>query len=306
MISYTDAIVKTQRLAKSNNSDVLAQLKQDWNTGYHMFNAKLARYYSRKQQFTNLIALQSIYQPPIDCVRTIGMTVLVTPTQSIPLTQIRSEYDWRQITSYPQNSNWPTHFYVLGNDEIQLWPTPSQTVVNGLRFYYQPQDHDLTIDDVTSVSTGFTVSATNGSNVITASGSAFTADMATLQFQITGVTDVSWYTILSATSNTLTLQSAYVGNTASTLAWRVSQCSIIPQEYDDAPMHYALGNYFAAQGNLVRSQFHLGSKEKPGMFYQMIQDCLESYSSSSMSSLIQSEDMVYNPWLILPPASMSS
>lgn len=303
MISFQDGYTKTQRSTKDNNPDTLIQLKQDWNTGYHMFNAKLARYYARKQQFTNVIATQAIYQVPVDCVRVMGITVLVTGVYQPPLKQVNSEVEWRQITSYPLNSNWPSHFFVNGNSEVILWPTPSQNVTNGLRFYYQPQDHDLSLDDITSVTTGYTVSVTNGSNAVVASGAAFNPDMAGLFFQLQGVTDLTWYPIVSATSTTLTLQTPFVGNTSTAASWKVAQCSLIPQEYDDAPMHYALGNYFAAQGNLNRSAFHLGSKEKPGMFYQMIDDCLESYSSSSTSSLIIGDELPLNVWMVPPPAS---
>lgn len=302
MLTFQDGYIKTQRLAKDNNPDVLAQLKQDWNTGYHMFNAKLARYYSRKQQFTNIIANQSIYQVPIDCVRIMDVTVLVTGVYQPPLKQVRSEFEWRQIVSYPLNSNWPSHYFIIGNDEVALWPTPSQAVTNGLRFIYQPQDHDLSLDDVTSTSTGFTINIINGQNTVTANGAVFTPDMVGLWFQLTGVSDLTWYQIVSATTTVLTLQSAFVGTTTTMGSWRVGQCSIIPQEYDDAPMHYALGNYFAAQGDLNRSTFHLGSKEKPGMFYQMITDCLQAYSSSSTSSVISGDEIPLNLWLVPPPA----
>lgn len=303
MISYQSAYVKMQRLSKSNNPDDLIQLKQDWNTGYHMFNAKLARYFARKQQFTDLVAAQSIYQVPIDCVRVIGITVTVTSTYKQPLIQVRDEREWRQITSYPQASNYITHFYVLGNSEVQFWPTPSQSVDSGIRFYYQPQDHDLSLDDVTSVTTSATATVTNGSATVLASASVLNPDMASLSFQVNGVTDLTWYPIVSATTTTLLLQTPFVGNTSPTVAWTIGQPSILPQEYDDAPMHYALGNYFMAQGNLQRSAFHLGTVDKPGMFYQMIDDCKESYASSSMSSVIAGDELSLNPWLFVPPAS---
>lgn len=304
MITFQSAYTKAQRLAKDNNSDTLTQLKQDINTGYHLFNAKLARYYTRKQQFTNLIAGQQIYQTPIDCVRVLGMTTLVTSTYEPPIKEVRSEYDWRKITSVKNyKTNWPSWYFMIGNDELSLWPIPSQNVTNGLRFYYQPQDHDLSLDDVTSATTTFTVTVTNGSPTVTASGSAFTSDMAGLSFQVTGQADLSWYEIVSATATVLTLKSAYVGVSGSGKTWTVGQTMIIPQEYQDAPMHYALGNFFSAQGNESRSQYHLGSDKVPGMFYQMVDDCLQEYSSSNESSVITEEDYYLNPWLLTPPAA---
>lgn len=297
--TWTQMKVKAQRLARSNNADVLTQLSEDMNTGYHMFNAKLARYFTRKQQFTNLVATQQLYQTPIDCVRVMGMTVVVSTNYQPTVKEIRSEYEWRQITSYPMGSNWPTYYYMIGNDQLALWPIPSQTVTNGLRFYYQPDDHDLSVDDVTSTTSSQTVTVTNGLTTITATGTPFNADMVGLWFQVTGVTDLSWYEIVAATTSTLTLKSAYVGLSGASKAWRVGQLSIIPQQYGDAPGHYALSNYFSAQGNEVRASQHLK------IFNDMMQDCLEEYSSSNMSAIITEEDMVgdLNLWSLPPNAA---
>lgn len=300
MITWTDQKLKAQRLARDSTSGTLEQLEQDMNTGYHLFNAKLARYYTRKQQFTNLIASQGIYQVPVDSVRVTGMTVLVSQTYQPTVKEIRSEYQWRQITSYPYNSNWPAYYFMIGSDELALWPTPSQNVTNGLRYYYQPIDNDLTVDDITSTSTSATVIVANGLTTVTASSSVFSADLASLWFQVTGVTNTTAYEIVSATATTLTLKSAYVGTSGSGLAWRIGQQSIIPNQYVDAPMHYALGNYFSSKGNENRSQFHLGTEQSPGMFYKLQQDCEQEYSSSISSNVINDDDTYINPWTVPP------
>lgn len=305
MITFEQSYTKTQRLAKTNNADVLTQLKQDINTGYHMFNAKLTRYYSRKQQFTDLVEGQQIYQTPIDCSKVLGMTVQVTSSYQPPVKQVRSEYDWRQIISWQTESNWPAWYFMIGNDELALWPIPSQDVTNGLRFYYQPIDHDLSLDDITSTdnSSGNTVTVTvaNGSTLVTATSAIFTTQMIGLSFQVNGVTDLTWYEIVDVpTTSTLTLKSAYVGVSGAGQSWTIGQTMIIPQEYQDAPMHYALGNFWSAQGNEQRSQYHLGTKEKPGIFYDMMQDCIENYSSSSESNVIDESDLYINPWFVPP------
>lgn len=299
MLTWQENWQKTQRLAKTNNADDLIQIKQDLNTGYHLFNAKLSRYFTRKQQFTDIIDGQGIYQTPIDSVRILGMTVSVSNTYQIPVKEIRSEFEWRQITSYPYDSNWPAYYFVIGNDEVALWPTPSQDVANGLRYYYQPQDHDLSVDDVTSTSTSTTVKVVNGSTTVTANGSAFDTDMASLWFQVTGQTDNTWYEIISATTNTLTLKSAYVSTSGSDLSWRVGQAWIIPQEYTDAPLHYALTNFFSAQGNETRAEYHRKT------FENMMDQCLEDYSSSTEGNVITSDETFISAWMLtpIPPAS---
>lgn len=295
-ISWTNLQTKFQRLARSSNSDVLTQGKEDMNTGYHLFNAKLARYFTRKQQFADLVASQQIYQVPVDCVRVMGVTVLVSSTYQPTVKEIRSEYEWRQITSYTMGSNWPTYYFMIGSDEIAFWPIPSQSVTAGLRFYYQPQDHDLSVEDITSTSTSTTVTVANGSATVTATGTPFTTQMVGLSFQVTGVTDLTWYEITGATSSTLTLKSAYVGLSGAGSAWRIGQLSIIPQEYSDAIVDYALSKFFSAQGNENRAVEHLS------LFNKAMADCKAEYSSSNVSSVITDDSMYINPWLVAPPA----
>lgn len=290
-----------QRTAKDNNADVLVQLKQDWNTGYHMFNQRLARYYARKQQFTNVYVGQGLYQTPIDSIRVEGMTFLVTSTYEIPLKEIRSEYEWRQIVSVKGfKTNWPSWYFVLGKDQVAIWPLPSQNTVNGIRFYYQPQDHDLSIDDTTSTTASATVTVVNGQNTITADNSVtpFTTDMADLGFQVTGQVDLSFYDILSATTNTITLKSAYTGVSGSGKPWRIGQLPIIPQEYQQAPLHWAMWNYFESNSNENRAQWH------KSQYDNLVMQCQEDYSSSTESSVISDDtDVAQNLWLATPPSS---
>ncbi len=299
-VTWTDQKLKAQRLARDSEPSTLTQLAQDMNTGYHLFNAKVSRYFTRKQQFTNLVSGQQIYQTPVDSIRVMGMTVLVSETYQPTVKEIRSEYQWRQITSYPYNSNWPAYYFMIGSNELSLWPIPSQDVENGLRFYYQPQDYDLSIEDLTSTSLSATATVTNGSATVTLSGSVLTSSMANLWFQVTGETDNTFYEIVSSTSSTLTLKSAYVSSSGAAKAFRIGQLSILPQEYSDAPMHYALGNYFMAKGNTERSQFHLGTVDRPGAFYQMLKDCEQEYSSSNTSNVISDDDTYINPWMVPP------
>jgi hypothetical protein len=287
---------KAQRLSRDTTPGTLEQLKEDMNTGYKMFNAKLSRYFSRKQQFTNIIDGQGIYQTPVDCVRVIGMTASVgdsTNAYKLPLKEIRSEYEWRNITSYPYSSNWPVYYFMLGNDELQLWPTPSQNVTNGLRFYYQQQDYDLSVDDTTSSSV--TVSVTNGSPTVTASASIFNPQMANLWFQLQGVTNLQWYEIVDVpTDTTLTLKSAFVGNSGSGLGWKVGQLSILPEEYQDAPINYALYLFFSGKGNEARANQHLA------LFEKAVTDAVAAYSSSTEGNVISDDSNYVNSWYITP------
>jgi hypothetical protein len=307
MITWTDLETKFTRLSRDNSAGTLAQGKQDMNTGYHLFNAKFGRYYSRKQQFTDVVEGQSIYQTPVDSIRIIGMTVKTatgTNSYSPPIKEIRSEYEWRLIKTTPNYaSSWITYYYVLGNDEIEVWPVPSQDITNGIRYYYQPQDHDLSVEDTvsSSLSPTQTCIVTNDSATVTSTGSTFTSQMIGLNFQLTGVTDLTNYEIVAVpNSSTLTLKSAFVGASGSGFNFRIGQLSILPQEYADVPVHYALGLFFSGKGNEARAQYHLGTQDKPGMFYSMINDATQAYSSSTEGNIISDSENFISPWVLTP------
>jgi hypothetical protein len=300
MLTWTDLQNKAVRLSRDTTAGTLTQLQQDMNTGYHIFNAKLSRYFSRKQQFTDLVAGQQIYQTPVDCVRVIGMTAQTSTGSSYqpPIKEVRSEFEWRQINA-PTNysSSWISYYFMIGNDELALWPIPSADVTNGLRFYYQVQDHDLSVDDIvsSSLSPAQTVTMTNGSTLVTSTGSTFTSELVGLQFQVTGVTDLTWYEIVAVpTSSTLTLKSAFVGNSGSGLNFRIGQLPIIPGEYHDALVNYALYLFFSGKGNENRATQHLN------LYNAAVEDAVQEYSSSTEGNVIFSDGSEINAWFLTP------
>lgn len=296
MLTWTESQAKAQVVSGDRTATTLAQFQQDMNAGYHKFNAALGRYFLRKQQFTDLVADQQIYQTPIDCIKVMGMTVMVSDNFQPTVKEIRSEYQWRQIVSWNTTSNWPAYYYMIGNDELSLWPAPSQSVTNGLRFYYQQRDHDMSIEDITTANTSnTTVTMVNESTLVTATSGIFTANMIGLQFQLTGVNDLSWYEIVDVpTALTLTLKSAYVGASASAQSFRIGQTFIFPDEYDDAPMDYALARFFESRNNAVRASYH------QGRYQRAVDDAVQEYASSNVGNVIFEDDNFLNAWLIPP------
>lgn len=310
MLTWTESSAKAQTIAGDFTATTLVQLKQDMNIGYQRFNAALGRYFSRKQQFTDIVDGQSIYQTPIDCVRIIGLTAKTATGSSYqpPVKEIRSEFEWRQIKA-PTNysSSWITYYYMLGNDEFEVWPTPSADVTNGFRFYYQQQDHDLSIEDITSTSTSATMTVTNGSTLVTATSAIFTPNIRSLWFQLTGVNDLTWYEIVDVpTASTLTLKSAFVGMSGSAQAWRIGQSFIFPPEYSDVPIDYALGRFFEMKNNPQRAKFYYNEEKPLGKYNSAVEDAIEKYSSSTEGNVIFDDSVSMNPWFLtpLPPAGI--
>lgn len=299
MLSWTDLQNKAVRLSRDTTAGTLTQLQQDMNQGYQLFNSKLSRYFSRKQQFTDVIEGQAIYQTPVDSIRIIGMTVQTgsgSSSYSPPIKEIRSEYEWRLIKTTPNYaSSWITYYYVLGNDEIEVWPIPSSDIPNGIRFYYQVQDHFLSVDDFISGNNAQTCTVTNQGTLVTSTGTSFTTQMIGLWFQLTGVTDLTWYEIVDVpTTSTLTLKSAFVGISGGSQAFRIGQMPIIPQEYHDAIVDYALYRFFSGKGNEVRADGHLT------LFNNSVEDAVQEYSSSTEGNVITDSDNFISPWVLTP------
>lgn len=289
--SFQDAYTKFQTLSGSINATDLVQGKQDINIGYKRFNAAIARYFTRKQQFTDIVAGQQLYQTPIDAIRVNTVTTKLSNGYQYPLEQIRSEDDWRWFNIYQYSSSYIQYYFVIGNNQIGLYPTPSYNLSGGLRLIYQPQDVDLTQDDYTVG----TVAIANDGVSVTGTGTAWTVNMIGRSFQLTDGSDGNWYTITAVSSSTtLTIQTPSVAPTDSGATYRIGQVFIFPGEYDDVPVDYALARYFESRNNPQRAEYHNNK------FMAQVNDAVEKYASSSTSNVITEETQAQNLWL-LPP-----
>lgn len=292
-ITFQESYQKFQTLSGSTNATNLLQAKQDINIGYSRFNAAIARYFTRKQAFTDLIANQRYYQTPIDAIRVSSVSVTVSQGYQYPLEQVISEDEWRKLLIMPSyTSNFISHYFVYGNDQIGLYPMPSTTISSGLRYVYQPSDVFLTKDDYT---TG-TISVSNGGVTVTGVGTSWTqAAMGTMEFQVTDGSDGNWYEILAVNSSTsITLKTPYAGPSVDETTYRLGQLFIFPTEYDDTPVDYALSRFFESRNNPSRAQYHLNK------YQASVDDAVDKYATSSLSNVITGEDEGLNLWLIPP------
>lgn len=291
-ISFQDVHQKAQFITGDTTSATLTQLKQDINTGYQRFNADMSRYFSRKQKFANVVAGQKFYQTPVDSVSVEEVSVLSSASgPEYPLVQVRSEDDWRRLNIFPYNSNIISHYYVYGNDQIGLFPTPSASITNAIRYVYSPQDVNLTQDDYL---TG-TATVSNTGTAVTGSGTTWTTSMIGRQFQITDGSDGNWYEITAVGSaTTLTIKTPYNGPSVTNVVYRISQCFILPGEYDDVPVDWALTRFYEFRNNPGRAAYHAAR------YKDAVDDALRKYASSSTSQVITDDDNINigpaNPW----------
>ena len=292
MLSFNDAENKFQAISGSVNTSDLAQAQQDINIGYKRFNAAIARYFTRKQQFSDLVANQQYYQVPIDAIRVGNITVKLSNGYQYPLEQIRDEMDWRKLNIYNYTSNYIWYYFVYGNDQIGLYPIPAATIAQGLRYVYQPQDVDLTKADYT---TG-TVTIANGSATVTGTGTAWTQPAhGNMQLQVTDGSDGEFYEIIAVNSTTsLTLKTHYVGPSVTTTTYRLGQMFIFPGEYDDVPVDYALSRFYESHNNPQRATYHMNK------FKEQVNDAVEKYASSSLSNVISGDSPALNLWYAPP------
>lgn len=292
-ITFQESYTKFQTISGSTNSTDLTQAKQDINIGYQRFNAAVARYFTRKQAFTDLVANQQYYQTPVDSIRVANVTTtLAGSTLQFPIEQVRDEMDWRNMNVFPYYSTYIKYYFVYGNDQIGLFPIPSSNVTAGLRYVYQPQDIFLSKDDY---STG-TATVSNGGVIVTGSGTSWSqAQHGIMQFQVTDGSDGNWYEILAVNSSTsITLKTPYAGPSVSGVTYRLGQIMIVPGEYDDVPVDYALTRFWESRNNPQRAQYHRTNYDR------MVNDAVEKYASSSISNVITDDDDSLNLWFAPP------
>lgn len=264
-------------------------LKADINLGNQKLNAAINNYFNRRSKATNMVDGQQYYQTPPDCIRVMGVDFLQSTGSSrrLPTSQIRSEYQWRQLNFNQQSSNWITYYFVKGADEIGLYPIPSADVTNGLIIYYEPRGTVLSQDDYT---TG-TVTVTQGSNIITHSATGFTQEMVGRGFRVTDGSDGYDYKVAGFTSSSvLTLEEPYMGYSGSGKAFKIGETFLFPSEYHDAPVDFALARFYEMNNNPDRAKYHWSK------FKTSVAEAKEQYASSSASQVITDDVPMLNPW----------
>jgi hypothetical protein len=154
---------------------------------------------------------------------------------------------WDRLNMTTVTSDVPQWWFVY-NGKLGLFPRQS-TPSNVITINSKPLVRDLSIADYT---TGGILTATVGSSTITGTGTTWTTSMAGRWLRITesdtaAKGDGYWYQILSVASATsLTLVKPYQGTAISTgnAAYIIGQCSLVPEQYQDLSINWALGMYY--------------------------------------------------------------
>ena len=246
MLTFTQRKKQAAELCGiSLNDQRMATVINDLNMADKLLENAARRSWTHREKMANISEGQQYYQIASDMHRVTAVKCLISEGSDITtsLQEVRSDYDWNCINEYPYNSNYPTHFFIKGDDEIGLWPIPSQNIDNGLIVVYEPRIRDMGIDDIE-----FTADVLqNGTTISNADGVTFQPYMEeNFYIQSTNGQDGNWYKVEKVNSTTeLELENNYLGPSGTGVSFRIGQCPPYPEEYHSAAINYAAYRFFS-------------------------------------------------------------
>jgi hypothetical protein len=271
MLTFQDQYEICQEESGDYSASRLTKFKRDINQGGKVFLNRFSRKYNHGNSTLNLVANQQYYQYSADMLRITEIRVLNGTTYATP-DMVTSELEWNQLNSSTSTSTVPTHYFIRGNNEVGLYPTPSANVTNGLQASFEPQHTDMSQADYT---TG-TITVSNGSVAITHSATGFTPQMVGRWLNVTDGTDGRWYRIASYTSSSqLNLENFYEGISGAGRTFRIGEVMKIPDGYQDAPPAFALRRFYMSQSSPKEASYQMG------YFESQLKDAQSTYARST-------------------------
>lgn len=274
MLTFQNIYEEVQEQVQDDSATSLVLIKRAINQGAKKFGAVLNREWRQSEKIFSLVADQQYYQLPEDAIRLRWITVTIGSV-AYPLTEIADEDTWRDINMTTTTSSIPTHYYVRGNDEFGIYPTPSATVASAGRISYERRMRDMAQADY---STG-TITVTNADATITHSGTGFSSSMIGRWFSVTdGSADGMWYRISAYTdTSNMELENTYAGTTGSGRTFIIGEIPDIPEEFHESLIDYACYRYYR------RRRDNSLAREMRAVFEDAIDECRSNYSTKTGS-----------------------
>jgi hypothetical protein len=242
------------------------------------------------------VAAQQGYQLPSDFEQLLNVTVkvggLLWQAKESPS---RKHFD--ALNVIPFNNDFPQYYYIF-NGQLNLYPTPASNA-NVLTFNYKRRIADLGMADVDNTTNVTTISTTNGSTTVTASGATFKKWMGLsgwIQFPYSSTDtangDNKWYQIASVESTTsMTLKNTYTGVAITAGNFTIGDVPILPEDYQDLPLYRACKLYFTTRVPDVNKATSFGGMYTEG--YTLLDN---KYGQKSTTPVLTETDaQVYNP-----------
>ena len=240
------------------------------NMADKLFENAARRGWTRREKIANITANKQYYQIASDMHRVSSVRCRISTDSDVivPLTEVQSEYEWNKLNSYPFNTTYPTHYFIRGNDEIGLYPCPSENVVDGLIVSYEPRIRDMGIDDFTFtanvVQNG--VDITNPSNTLVGGFKPYMTE--NFWIKSNDSEDGNWYKVQKVIDNNhMQIDNNYLGPTGNGVSFTMGQVPPYPEEYHEAAVYYAAFKFFAMRKDTDSS----------AMYRTLFQDALDQY-----------------------------
>ncbi len=222
------------------------------------------KYYFNERTYivpNGTVAQQMFYNLPPLIEKVIDVTVTIGGVLWT-LQESPSRRHWDELNVINFYQDFPAYFFIW-NNQVGIFPIPS-SAGDTITINYKQRFIELTQADVTDTSSSQTMSATNGSATITASGAVFLNWMVgqwiKFPFSSTNSTsgDNNWYQIDSITDSThAVLKNQYTGSTITGASFTIGQVPLLFENYQDLPLYRAMYLYYTTRfPDPVRAQLY--------------------------------------------------
>lgn len=242
---------------------------QNINNADKLFQNASRRPWTRKEKRANLTAGKQYYQIASDMYRVADVRCRQSNNSNIimPLTEVRSEHEWNKMNSYPHSGMFPTHFFIRGNDEIGIYPTPAENITKGLIVTYEPRIRDMGVEDIS-----FTASVVQNSNeIIAVEPDIFAPYMEENWYAFrTDGKDGNYYKIQKVIDGQhALLENNYLGISSANAPFTIGQVPPYPEEFHEAAVNYACFNFFAMRKDT----------DSAAMYRTLFEQAMEQYKT---------------------------
>ena len=271
MLTFTQRKEQAAKLCGINYQEPeMAIIVSNLNSADKLFENAARRGWTRKEKIASITANKQYYQIASDMHR-VSSVRCKTDTNGeiiVPLVEVQSEYEWNKLNAYPFKASYPTHYFIRGNDEIGIYPCPSESITDGLIVSYEPRIRDMGIDDFTFtadvVQNG--VDITNPSNTLVGGFKPYMTE--NFWIKSNDAEDGNWYKVQKVIDTThMKIDNNYLGPSGNGVSFTMGQVPPYPEEYHEAAIYYAAFKFFAMRKDTDSS----------AMYRTLFEDALDQY-----------------------------
>lgn len=276
MITFYQHIEEIKKAYKITDAEQILSLKRWYNQACSKIKKKLMRRVNAETIYTSTVVDQQAYQLPEYAGRVYNVRYN-KPGSEQRLIEIASHDVWLDMNSNNSQTGVPTHYHLISEDEIELWPIPSEAITDGLEVNVAFKHSRLTANDIT---TG-TATATNGSQTVTLSSSIVTPGMVGRYFTVNDGHE-EWYRISEYVSSTsFKVENYFEGTGGAGLSYIIGEMVDIPEEYIDLPELYTIAKYIQ-----VYRKNRVVSRDMIQEFNDAIKEIKQDYANPGKSRVV--------------------